>query len=119
MLQVCCYIQPAEITSARPRFCAAFAANPIGKPPSVSSGRFSWAIFYKEHLLGSERCYMASRILAMGCLARGHSLSAEASGIIQSKAPRLSCHQMCRPIPALGTRLQARHSPIVERDGQG
>ncbi|PKK42123.1 hypothetical protein CI102_12177 [Trichoderma harzianum] len=22
MLQVCCYIQPAEITSARPRFCA-------------------------------------------------------------------------------------------------
>lgn len=75
--------------------------------------------FYNEHLLGSECCYMASRILAMGCLARGHSPSAEASGIIQSKAPRLSCHQICRPIPALGTRLQARHLPIVERDGQG
>ncbi|KAL6697721.1 hypothetical protein J3F84DRAFT_369779 [Trichoderma pleuroticola] len=100
MLQVCCYIQPAEITSARPRFCAPRpqpipSANRRLYPLVGSLGRFSQGA-------------LAPESWRWDAWQRGHSLSAEASGIIQSKAPRLSRHQK---VPANSCTRHASASP--------
>ncbi|KAL7938880.1 hypothetical protein V8C35DRAFT_90341 [Trichoderma chlorosporum] len=101
LLQDYCNILPAEITTATPRFV------PRSQPILSANCRLC---DLPGALLGIVCCDICSIPKPWQ---RGRSLSAEASSIIQSKAPRRSCHQICRPIPALSTRLQAR--PFAHR----